>query len=730
MAKTIRANASVHQGYRTLAEIGRGAYGVVLKAEHRETGEIRAIKSLYDGAYDDEALRRFKAEAELMHGFDHPNIVRVHEVHLDALSPSIIMDFVDGPDLRQLIKRDGPLPVADVVHIACDMARAFDHFHPDVVHRDLKPENILRQPPPDRAPGQAPASGGRARYVLTDFGIARRSNLKLTVEGQRGTPEYMSPEHVDGKELKPAADYWGLGVVLYEALTGRVPFQLRSSHMGDLAALAAAITKERATSIRALRPEVPEWLEQTVLGCLAKAPEARPPTGDALVKNIWRGTAQQVSRADVLLQEGKAAEALSHYSAVEGFFPEDQIPLQGRIQACRAKLPAGYTPPPPPRPAPVRKPTQRVELPQRPLPPRPAPQPPPALRPVASGGSRSRANLWASIAAVVLIAGAGSILYIGYNASPLARDDSATTRDDQPVTIAVLANDSDPDVSKPLRNEQLTVYSVTDPPHGRTRVVDGAIEYIPDGGFTGEDAFRYVVGDTRGRTADATVRVTVTESDGTRERLQSAAAREAAQRLTDSRFSDLFRAALPADASEILVDDRFDARGTWDLANEDSGRVAVIQEGSLILEQRREGYFGSSLIYKRHRDVIARFTVSQLSGETNNGGGLIFHRDDSGEYSLLVSGDGHLRVARYDATSNAWSDLVPWSRSDNLRTGLGAQNVVEARIIGNSIAVYINGTFEVSSDGLRGSGGDELGFTASTQRRFAFGDLVVVGLDT
>ncbi|MEL6615270.1 MAG: serine/threonine-protein kinase, partial [Bacteroidota bacterium] len=252
MAKTIRANASVHQGYRTLAEIGRGAYGVVLKAEHRETGEIRAIKSLYDGAYDEEALRRFKAEAELMHGFDHPNIVRVHEVHLDALSPSIVMDFVDGPDVRQLIKRDGALPLAEVVHVACDMGRAFDHFHPDVVHRDLKPENILRQPPDDS--GQASTSGGRALYVLTDFGIARKSDLKLTMEGQRGTPEYMSPEHVDGKELKPAADYWGLGVVLYEALTGRVPFELRSGNMGDLAALASAITTERAPSIRDLQP--------------------------------------------------------------------------------------------------------------------------------------------------------------------------------------------------------------------------------------------------------------------------------------------------------------------------------------------------------------------------------------------------------------------------------------------------------------------------------------------
>ncbi|MEL6617104.1 MAG: hypothetical protein AAFQ43_15285, partial [Bacteroidota bacterium] len=212
---------------------------------------------------------------------------------------------------------------------------------------------------------------------------------------------------------------------------------------------------------------------------------------------------------------------------------------------------------------------------------------------------------------------------------------------------------------------------------------------------------------------------------------ESEAEAEAAQRLTASRFSDRFRAALPLDPSEILLDDRFDDNGTgWDLANEDSGRFAAIQNGSLLLEQRRAGYFGSSLVFQRHRNAIVRFSVSQLSGATNNGGGLVFRRDNTGEYSLLVSGDGHLRVARYDAGSNAWSDLVPWRRSPNLRTGLGAQNVVEARIVGGSIAVYLNGEFEVSSNELRDAGGDELGFTASTQRRFAFGDLVVVGLDS
>ena len=247
--------------YQVIEDLGKGGMGRVYKVYDKEVREKLALKLLNpDIASDEGTIERFRTELRLARTISHRNICRMHDLGRDGSTYFITMEYVPGEDLKSLIHRIGALPVGKAVCLARQICEGLEEAHrAGVVHRDLKPQNIMI----DRE--------GNARIM--DFGIARSVKGK-GITGAHvliGTPEYMSPEQVDGREAGPRSDLYSLGIVLFEMLTGRRPFE------GDTTLSIAVKQKSEAPpDPRTFNPQIPEALARLVLRCLEKAPETRP----------------------------------------------------------------------------------------------------------------------------------------------------------------------------------------------------------------------------------------------------------------------------------------------------------------------------------------------------------------------------------------------------------------------------------------------------------------------
>jgi serine/threonine protein kinase len=211
--------------YQVVREIGRGSFGIVYLVDDLHTTEPRAIKVLLPWAARNDQLRhRLRREARLAGGLVGPHAVRIYEAsETEAGDVYIVMEYLQGEELSELLARVRTLPAERVETIARQVLAALDEAHrAGIIHRDLKPHNIYLCATED----------GREHVKVFDFGIAKvtgdgnlLATAKLTVSGGvMGTPAYMSPEQCRGEELTVAADFYSLGIVLYEALTGHVPF--------------------------------------------------------------------------------------------------------------------------------------------------------------------------------------------------------------------------------------------------------------------------------------------------------------------------------------------------------------------------------------------------------------------------------------------------------------------------------------------------------------------------
>ncbi|MBO0715585.1 MAG: serine/threonine protein kinase, partial [Acidimicrobiales bacterium] len=243
------------------APIGSGASGQVFRGRRRWDGAAVAVKVLRpELSADPEAVTRFLRERSALVGLDHPNIVPVHDLVAEGETLAIVMELVDGPDLRRILRERGPLSADGAASILADAAAGLAYVHAaGIIHRDLKPENILVE----RL--GTPTQSAR----VTDFGIARSpAATELTRTDQLlGTTGYLAPELVAGRAATPAVDVYSLGVLSYELVTGRRPFD--ADHPG--AVLRAHLDAEPA---RPAQMDDGTW--RIVSACLAKDPARRP----------------------------------------------------------------------------------------------------------------------------------------------------------------------------------------------------------------------------------------------------------------------------------------------------------------------------------------------------------------------------------------------------------------------------------------------------------------------
>ena len=265
---------SLESEYELIRELGQGGMAAVYLARHKATGRLVAIKAIRARYLDDpDAIKRFAREARTVAGLDHPNIIKTEAIRqIDDRAVAIIMEHAPGGTVRDRLREFGSLGAEDAESILRDVASALGYAHQHgIVHRDVKPENIFLDPI-------------RRRALLSDFGIARSIDPEsgITLLGAAlGTPQYMSPEQIDGQMVDGRSDIFSLGVLGWELLTGRRPWAGES--------LYGVIYKQKHEDlprITSLRPRVPANLLFAIEGALVKDRARRWQTIDEFLNQL------------------------------------------------------------------------------------------------------------------------------------------------------------------------------------------------------------------------------------------------------------------------------------------------------------------------------------------------------------------------------------------------------------------------------------------------------------
>jgi serine/threonine protein kinase/Tfp pilus assembly protein PilF len=259
--------------YQIIEELGKGGMGKVYKAQDTEIKEKVAIKLIKpEISLDKKTIERFQNELKFARKISHRNVCRMYDLNKEEGTYYITMEYVSGEDLKSFIRRSEKLTVGKAMSIAKQLCDGLAEAHGlGVVHRDLKPSNIMID------------TNGNARIM--DFGIARSLKGKgITGPGVMiGTPEYMSPEQVEGKDVDQRSDIYSLGVILYEMVTGRVPFE------GDTAlSIAMKHKSEPPPNPKELNVQIPEDLSNLILRCMEKDKEQRYQTAGELLSELTR----------------------------------------------------------------------------------------------------------------------------------------------------------------------------------------------------------------------------------------------------------------------------------------------------------------------------------------------------------------------------------------------------------------------------------------------------------
>jgi serine/threonine-protein kinase len=266
--------------YETGEKLGSGGMSNVYKATDRILERTVAVKILAEHLSDDERfVARFKREALAVARLIHPNIVQVYDTGVDDGRHYIVMEYVEGRSGAQILTRQGPVEAETAAEIGIEACAGLDYAHRrGIIHRDVKPGNLMIS--------GGPVGGGEMTVKLTDFGIARAiEQTRITQVGSVvGTAAYLSPEQVRGEEATPATDVYALGVVLYQFLTGRLPYEGSS-----LAELAVRQQNEKPLPPSTYNGEVPDTFGAAVLRALEGDPRRRYASAEELSRGLQLG---------------------------------------------------------------------------------------------------------------------------------------------------------------------------------------------------------------------------------------------------------------------------------------------------------------------------------------------------------------------------------------------------------------------------------------------------------
>lgn len=248
--------------YEIIAKLGSGGMSHVYQARDTILNRIVTVKVLRsDLAEDKDFVRRFQVEAQAVASLSHPNIVSIYDVGQENGIPYLVMEYVEGLTLKEIIQKDGPLSPAETVNLGVQVCAALAHAHEKgIIHRDIKSHNILVTP------------GGRVK--VTDFGLARVLSVPSATVTKSGTVmgsvHYLSPEQARGEETGPKSDLYSLGVVLYEAVSGHLPFE------GDNpVTVALKHVQGPPPALSKDNPAIPQRLEEIIYKAMAKDPSQR-----------------------------------------------------------------------------------------------------------------------------------------------------------------------------------------------------------------------------------------------------------------------------------------------------------------------------------------------------------------------------------------------------------------------------------------------------------------------
>jgi eukaryotic-like serine/threonine-protein kinase len=360
--------------YETEEKLGTGGMSNVYKATDLILERTVAVKILAEHLSDDERfVARFRREALAVAKLIHPNIVQVYDTGVDEGRHYIVMEYVEGRSGAQILQRHGPVEPEIAAEIGAQACAGLDYAHRrGIIHRDVKPGNLMIV--------GGPVGGGEMTVKLTDFGIARAiEQTRITQVGSVvGTAAYLAPEQVRGEEATPATDVYALGVVLYQFLTGRLPYEGSS-----LAELAVRQQNERPLPPDTYNSEVPQTLGAAVLRALEGDPNRRYASADELAAGLRLG----LEGGDVTLplEDGTSATSiLSGETAATRHMGRDTAQTEHR--------PA----------SPTRRPQPRVA----PAPPAPVASRPPSASPPRRGVFSRFARFVLAVVALVLVAAA------------------------------------------------------------------------------------------------------------------------------------------------------------------------------------------------------------------------------------------------------------------------------------------------------------------------------------
>ena len=266
--------------YKILEKLGEGGMGVVYKAEDTKLQRVVALKFLPENlTRDAEAKARLIQEARAAAALNHPNICTIYEIDESEGQVFLALEFIEGETLKKKVNSD-QLSVTSVIEYALQIASGLQAAHErGVVHRDIKSANVMLTT--------------KGQIKIMDFGLAKLagSSLLTKEKSTMGTVAYMSPEQARGRKVDPRTDLWSFGVVLYEMLTGQLPFQSDHEQV-----MIYAIINETPEPISDLRPDTPKELEDIVNKALTKNPDKRYQNVDAMLADLQACKDRQASR--------------------------------------------------------------------------------------------------------------------------------------------------------------------------------------------------------------------------------------------------------------------------------------------------------------------------------------------------------------------------------------------------------------------------------------------------